>query len=59
MKVLEVFTIGFDILVDCVRSNAADLDKAIVLDEDGVTGEVAMNNRLLDRQRQPTSRNPK
>ena len=59
MKVLEVFTIGFDILVDCVRGNAADLYKAIVLDEDGVAGEVAMNNRLLARQRQPTSRNPK
>ena len=47
MKIFDVFPEGFDVLVNGVRGDAADLDEAVVLDEDGVTGQVTVDYRLL------------
>ena len=47
MKIFNVFPEGFDVLVNGVRGDAADLDEAVVLDEDGVTGQVTVDYRLL------------
>ena len=47
MKIFDVFPEGFDVLVNGVRGDAADLDEAVVLDEDCVTGQVTVDYRLL------------
>ena len=47
MKIFHVFPEGFDVLVNGVGSYAADLNEAVVLDEDGVAGQVTVNYRLL------------
>ncbi len=44
MTVLEVVPIGLHVLVDDVWGDGADLDEAVVLDEDGVAGQVAMGD---------------
>jgi len=47
VKIFDVFPECFDVLVNGVRGDAADLDEAVVLDEDGVTGQVTVDYRLL------------
>ena len=47
MKIFDVFPEGFDVLVNGVRGDAADLDEAVVLDEDGVAGKIAVDDRFL------------
>ena len=43
MKVLDVFSEGFDILVDCIRCHTPNLHQPVVLDENCVTGQVAVD----------------
>ena len=45
MQVLNVVPVGLDIVQDDVWPDGADFDQAVVLDEDGVAGEVSMHNR--------------
>ena len=47
VKVLDVLSEGLDVLVDGVRRHTPDLDEPIVLDEDGVAGEIAVYDGLL------------
>ena len=49
MEVLDVLPEGLDVLVDCVRRHTANLDQSIVLDEDCVAGQIAVDYWLLDR----------
>ena len=51
MEVLDVLPEGLDVLVDCVRRHAANLDQSVVLDEDGVAGQIAVDDWLLNRNR--------
>ena len=51
MKVLDVLPESLHILVDCVRRHAAYLDQSVVLDEDGVAGQIAVDDWLLKRNR--------
>ena len=43
MEVLDVFSEGFDILVDCIWSHTPNLNQPVVLDEYRVTGQVAVD----------------
>lgn len=47
MKVFDVFSEGFDILMDGIGCDTSNLDQTVVLDEDGVTCQVTMNDGLL------------
>ena len=47
MKIFDVFPEGFDVLVNGVRGDAADLDEAVVLDEDGIARQVAVDDGRL------------
>ena len=43
MEVLDIFSEGFDILVNCIRCHAPNLHQPVVLDEYCVAGQVAMD----------------
>ena len=47
MKILHIFFKGFHVFMNCVRSHTANLDKSVVLNEDGVARQVSMNYRIL------------
>ena len=47
VEILNIFSECFNIFVNSIRGHTANLDQAIMLDEDGVTGQVPMDNRLL------------
>ena len=47
MKIFHIFFKGFHVFVNCVWSNTPDLDKSVVLNEDGVTRQVSVNYRIL------------
>ena len=47
MKILHIFFEGFHVFMNCVRSHTANLDKSVVLNEDGVARQVSMNYRIL------------
>ena len=51
MEVLNVLPEGLHILVDGVGRHAADLHQSVVLDEDGVAGQIAVDDWLLKRNR--------
>ena len=44
MEVLDVFSEGFDILVDRIWCHTPNLHQPVVLDEDCVTGQVAVDD---------------
>ena len=44
VQVPYVVPVGLDVLVDDVGRDGADLDKAVVLDEDGVAVQVAVDD---------------
>lgn len=44
VHVSHVLAAGLDVVVDGVGRHGADLDQAVVLDEDSVAGEVAMHD---------------
>ena len=47
MQVFDIFSECLYILVNGVRRDTADLNEPVVLDEDGVTGQVTVDYRLL------------
>ena len=47
VKVLDVLSEGLDVLMDGVWCDAPNLDEAVVLDEDGVAGKIAVDDRFL------------
>ena len=48
MQVFDVVPERLDVLVDDVRRDGADLDEAVVLDEDGVARQVAVHDGRLN-----------
>ena len=51
VEVLNILPESLHILVDCIRRHAANLDQSVVLDEDGVAGQIAVDDWLLNRNR--------
>ena len=51
VEVLNILPESLHILVDCIRRHAANLDQSVVLDEDGVAGQIAVDDWLLKRNR--------
>jgi len=47
MHISSFLLVGFKVVVDCIWSYGTNLDKAIMLDENGVTGQVSMDDRRL------------
>lgn len=45
MHVPHVLAAGLDMMVDGIRRHGADLHQPVVLDEDGVAGQVAVHDR--------------
>ena len=43
VEILDVFSEGFDILVDCIWCNTPNLHQPVVLDEYCVTGQVTVD----------------
>lgn len=48
MKIFHIFFKGFHVLMNCVRSNTPNLNKSVVLNEDGVARQVSVNYRILE-----------
>ena len=48
MEVLDVLPTGLDVLVDDVRGNGANLDQAVVLDENRLAGQISVRDRRRD-----------
>ena len=47
MEILDVLPEGLDILVDGVRGHTPNLDEPVVLDEDCVASQIAVNYWFL------------
>lgn len=44
MQVFNVFSAGFDVLMNDIRSDGSDFDQTIVLNENGIASEITMDN---------------
>ena len=49
VEVLNVLPESLHILVDCVRRHAANLHQSVVLDEDCVAGQIAVDDWFLSK----------
>ena len=49
VEVLNILPKSLHILVDCVRRHTANLDQSVVLDEDGVAGQIAVDDWFLSK----------
>lgn len=45
VHVLHIFAAGLDVVVNCVGRYRADLHQAVMLDENGVAGQVSVDDR--------------